>query len=177
MTAAGAWSGKCGGIGGRREPFSPNVSTIARENVDDYPTPPSYEPSASHVRVEVGGITVADTHNAIVARQTGIAPVYYFPAADVDTSLLVETEDTSNCPYKGDAFYYALELGHRRIANAVWSYPETTPEAEPIKGRFAFYAHLVTGTVDGVRAEPPEWTWVGGWLTPGIEGSLRTGTR
>lgn len=135
--------------------WNSNVSMSIRErmaplpeSVGDYPTPPSYEPVGSHVRVEADGVVLAETRQAVVVRQTGIPPVYYIPREDVRTEHLVATDRTSHCPYKGDAEYFALDVNARRIGNAAWSYPDPLPDAGSIAGHIAFYAHLVDAHVD-----------------------------
>lgn len=154
------------------------MSTVERtartpESVADYPTPPSYEAVDAYVRVEVDGELLAESRRAIVARQTGIAPVFYLPPEDVRTAYLVPGDRTSNCPYKGDAVYFTLSVNERRIGNAAWSYPDPLPEADSIAGWVAFYAHLVDATVDGEIAAAPDWKWVGGWVLPWTVGPFK----
>ena len=43
------------------------------------------------------------------------------------------------CPWKGMASYYHLEVEGRRNENAAWTYPETKPAAERIRGYVAFW--------------------------------------
>lgn len=147
---------------------------LTLESAAEYPTPPSYEPVGSRVRVEVDGVVIAETRRAVVVRQTGIPPVYYIPPEDIRTEHLVPSDRTSHCPYKGDAVYFALEVNGRRIGNAAWSYPNPLPEAGSIAGQIAFYAHAVDATVDGVPARAPRWKYIGGWVTPNVTGPFQT---
>lgn len=155
-----------------------SVSTVepglrASESAGDYPTPPTYEQVDAHVRVAVDGVVVAESRRAVVARQTGIAPVFYLPRDDVRMEHLEPSRRTSHCPYKGDAAYFALAVGGRRIGDAAWTYPEPLPEAAAIANAIAFYAHLVEATVDGERAAAPDWKWVGGWVLPWTAGPFK----
>jgi len=43
-----------------------------------------------------------------------------------------------------------------------------------IKDYVAFYAHVIEVTVDGEKAEPPTWKWIGGWVTINIVGPFMT---
>jgi uncharacterized protein (DUF427 family) len=154
------------------------VGTVERadrtsESAADYPTPPAYEQVDTHVRVEVGGVVIADTRRAVVARQTGIAPVFYIPRDDIRMNRLVPSTRTSHCPYKGDAVYFAVEVDGHRFGAAGWSYPDPLPEASAIANAIAFYAHVVDATVDGARAAAPDWKWVGGWVLPWTLGPFK----
>ena len=64
---------------------------------------------------------------------------HYFPAEDVDPTLLVKSDTTTFCPWKGTAHYYTLELEGERLEDAAWYYPEPKPEAAQIRGRIAFW--------------------------------------
>src|SRR3546814_6913204 len=64
----------------------------------------------------------SDSLATVLALETGHGPVYYFPREDVRMDLLARTDHRTRCPYKGDASYWTLRAGDRRIENAVWSY-------------------------------------------------------
>ncbi len=145
-----------------------------QESVWDYPKPPSYHPVANHIRIEFNGEIIAETDRAIRNLQTGIPPVYYIPREDVRLDCLTPTERHSHCRYKGDADYWTVQVGERTASNVAWSYPDPLPEAMSIKNYLAFYAHVVEATVDGEKAEPPAWKWIGGWVTGNIVGPFMT---
>ena len=64
---------------------------------------------------------------------------HYFPRDDVDTSMLERSRTTSECPWKGTARYFTLEVDGERNEDAAWCYPNPKPAAERIKDRFAFW--------------------------------------
>ena len=64
---------------------------------------------------------------------------HYFPPEDVDCSLLEKSATTSECPWKGTARYYTLDLDGERLEDAAWYYPDPKPEAEQVRGRIAFW--------------------------------------
>jgi uncharacterized protein (DUF427 family) len=64
---------------------------------------------------------------------------HYFPPEDVDPTVLEKSHHTSECPWKGTAHYYTLEVDGARNADAAWYYPEPKPEAEAIRDRIAFW--------------------------------------
>jgi uncharacterized protein (DUF427 family) len=104
--------------------------------------PITLEPNSSHVLVWVDGKVLADTRDALTLREANYAPVEYIPLADVDRSLLVETDHESYCPYKGDANYYSV-VGVEKGENAVWEYRHPQPAVAEIEGRVAFYPERV----------------------------------
>jgi uncharacterized protein (DUF427 family) len=64
---------------------------------------------------------------------------HYFAPEDVDAAVLVPSDTTTVCPWKGTAHYHTLEDGERQTKNAAWFYPETKPKADNIRGRIAFW--------------------------------------
>ncbi len=57
--------------------------------------------SPRRVRVKVGEVFVADTTRAMLYRERGRVPVYYFPSGDVRLNLLERSDHASQCPYRG----------------------------------------------------------------------------
>lgn len=85
------------------------------------------------------GEIVLDTERGQFLHETGLLPVLYVPEEDVRTDLLVRTDHTTHCPFKGDAAYWTIRAGEREAENAVWGYPEPKPEAPWLRGLMAFY--------------------------------------
>ncbi|TQS30486.1 DUF427 domain-containing protein [Microbispora sp. KK1-11] len=111
--------------------------------------------SSRHVRVEVGGVTVADSRSPRVLFETGLPPRYYLPKTDVRLDLLRPSETVTHCPYKGRAVYWSVgedESGK----DLVWSYPTPLPESQKIAGLVAFYDEKVDVYVDGVLQDRPK---------------------
>jgi uncharacterized protein (DUF427 family) len=50
-----------------------------QESVWDYARPPRLEPTARRVRVVLGGVTIADTRQALRVLETSHPPTYYIP--------------------------------------------------------------------------------------------------
>jgi uncharacterized protein (DUF427 family) len=101
------------------------------------------------VEVVVDRVVVARTDRARVLREGSLPPRYYLPRDDVRTDLLVATEHTTTCPFKGDASYWSVALDGTRHENLVWSYEAPIPEMAAIAGLLAFYDERVTLRVDG----------------------------
>lgn len=100
------------------------------------------EPNHRRVRVFVGGEAIADSERTLYLFETGHLPVYYFPRDDVRFDLLEPTSHTTHCPYKGDASYYSVVVGGRRVENAVWAYPSPIASVPGLAGYVAFYWDL-----------------------------------
>jgi uncharacterized protein (DUF427 family) len=94
--------------------------------------------SPRHVRVFFGGEAIADSKRVKLVREAEVLPAYYFPKEDVRTDLFVPSPHRSQCPVKGEASYWSVQLGERRAENAVWSYITPAPDAKGIAGHFAF---------------------------------------
>jgi uncharacterized protein (DUF427 family) len=90
--------------------------------------------TSRHLVVRDGDRVVADTHRPVVLYESGFAPRWYVPPADIDRAALTPVEGQTFCPYKGLAGYY--DIGdHPRAA---WSYPDAWPEVQRISGLVSF---------------------------------------
>ena len=95
-------------------------------------------PTPKRIRVLFNGEVVADSKSAALLFEKGHAPLYYLPKGDVEMSLLNATDHSTHCPRKGDAAYWTLKVGDKRVENAVWSYPEPLAGAEPLSNMSLF---------------------------------------
>lgn len=97
------------------------------------------EPCPRRVRAVLAGHTVADSTAVKYLFERDHLPVYYFPAADVDFSVLERSPTRTHCPHKGDAGYWSAQVGDRHVQDAVWGYEDPIAEAEGIAGHVALY--------------------------------------
>lgn len=109
--------------------------------------------SSRHVRVEVNGQTVADSQRPMILYETGVRPRYYLPLTDVRLDLLVDSDHHTQCPYKGTASYYSVQVGEVQRENIIWYYPFPHPEVGKIQNLLAFYDEKVDFYVDGEKLE------------------------
>ncbi|KAF9523892.1 hypothetical protein CPB83DRAFT_647795 [Crepidotus variabilis] len=88
------------------------------------------------VRVQLSGRTLAESKDTII-----IDGNHYFPPASIDKSLLISSDTSSVCPWKGTASYYNAQIdGKTNIKDVAWYYPHTiTDKAKPIENYVAFY--------------------------------------
>jgi uncharacterized protein (DUF427 family) len=110
--------------------------------------PITIEPNAQRVIVTLAGKTIADSRRALTLREAAYPAVQYIPREDVDMSLLLRTEHSSYCPYKGDASYYSIPAGGERAVNAVWTYETAYESVASIAGHVAFYPDRVDSIVE-----------------------------
>jgi uncharacterized protein (DUF427 family) len=103
------------------------------------------EASPRWVRVTFNGETIADSKRAVLLRETGHLPVYYFPPEDVRQDLLEPTDQHTRCPFKGEASYWTIRVGDKVAENAMWGYVDPLPEREDIRGYRAFYWERMDG--------------------------------
>jgi uncharacterized protein (DUF427 family) len=115
--------------------------------------------SSRRVKVRVKGEVVAETERPKVLFETGLPPRYYIPPEDVREDVLVGSEKTTRCPYKGEASYWSVEVGGERVDDLVWGYQDPIPEAAKIKGLLCFFNERVDLEVDGEEQEKPKTQW------------------
>jgi uncharacterized protein (DUF427 family) len=105
--------------------------------------------SSRRVRIEVDGVTVAESDHPHILFETGLPPRYYLPLADVRTDLLRPSDTQTHCPYKGTAAYWTLDTGRGVHNDLVWIYRTPLPESQKIAGLACFYNEKVDIYLDG----------------------------
>lgn len=81
-----------------------------------------------------GGKVLAETSAPVVMEGN-----QYFPFAAAKKAYLKPSSHTSQCPWKGTAHYYHVEVDGMTNENAAWYYPERSPAAAQIKNHVAFW--------------------------------------
>jgi uncharacterized protein (DUF427 family) len=92
------------------------------------------------VEARWNGTVIARSDDTVVVEGN-----HYFPADAVDAALLVPSDTTTICPWKGTAHYYSLSVGGAENRNAAWYYPDPKPAAAEIKDRIAFWKGVEVG--------------------------------
>ena len=111
--------------------------------------------SSRHVRVELDGITMADSRQPRILFETGLPPRYYLPLTDVRMDLLRPSGTTSHCPYKGTAGYWSVDTGRAVHEDIVWIYRTPLPESQKIAGLACFYNEKADLFIDGEPQQRP----------------------
>jgi uncharacterized protein (DUF427 family) len=111
--------------------------------------------SSRAVRVEIDGVTVAESTSPRLLFETGLPVRFYLPKTHVRLDLLEPSETVTHCPYKGQAQTWSVRVGERLYEDLAWSYPTPLPESEGIAGLIAFYNEKVHLIVDGVPWQRP----------------------
>jgi uncharacterized protein (DUF427 family) len=105
--------------------------------------------TSRHLTVRDGGQVIADTTGPLALYESGFAPRWYVPRADVDESALTPAAGQTFCPYKGVCSYYDL-AGARRAA---WSYEDAWTEVRRISGMISFEPDQIEVRLDGTRLQ------------------------
>src|SRR3954464_13880048 len=100
--------------------------------------------SSRHLLVRHGDRVIADTSHPLALYESGFAPRWYVPRADVDESALTPVEGQTFCPYKGLASYY--DVGG--VKRGAWFYREAWPEVGRVRDYVSFEPDKVTVTLD-----------------------------
>jgi uncharacterized protein (DUF427 family) len=112
--------------------------------------------SSRHLRIEVAGVTVAESSSPRLLFETGLPTRFYLPKPHVRLDLLVATDTVSHCPYKGRAEWWSVRTPDGTVQeDLAWSYPTPLPESRQVAGLIAFYDEKVDVHVDGVLQERP----------------------
>ncbi|MFD2418832.1 DUF427 domain-containing protein [Amycolatopsis pigmentata] len=112
--------------------------------------------SSRHIRIEIDGVTVAESTQPRLLFETGLPTRYYLPKTDVRLDLLEPSDTVSRCPYKGEAEYWSVRLGDALHQDVAWFYRTPLPESQKVTGLVAFYDEKVDVFVDGVKQDRPK---------------------
>jgi len=112
--------------------------------------------STRHIRVFVDGTVVADTHTSSHLYETMLPCRYYMPLTAVDPSVLRPSKTRTQCPYKGEAEYYSVEVNGKLHEDIVWFYDRPTLESALVVGLVCFYNEKVDIELDGKMLERPD---------------------
>ena len=100
--------------------------------------------SSRHLRVEVGGMTVAESARPMMLIETSLPVRWYLPSDDVRMDLLAPSETRTLCAYKGVASYVSAE----GAPDVAWTYPDPLHDALPVTDMLCFW-RAATVYVDG----------------------------
>jgi uncharacterized protein (DUF427 family) len=105
--------------------------------------------TSRHLVVKDGDRTIAETTRPVALYESGFAPRWYVPRADVDESVLTPIDGQTFCPYKGLASYY--DVGDHK--SAVWAYPQAWPEVARVADYVSFEPDAIDVFLDGKQLE------------------------
>lgn len=105
--------------------------------------------TSRHLVVRDGDRVIADTTRPLALYESGFAPRWYVPRADVDETALAAVEGQTFCPYKGLASYY--DIGSH--ARAAWSYRDAWPEVRRVSDMVSFEPDKIDVFLDGKRLD------------------------
>ncbi|MCX2947246.1 DUF427 domain-containing protein [Lentzea sp. NEAU-D7] len=115
--------------------------------------------SSRHVRVALDGVTLAASSQPRILFETSLPPRYYLPLSDVRFDLLRPSDTQTQCPYKGTAAYWSVEVNGVTHDDLVWIYRSPLPESQKIAGMACFFSEKVDLFVDGELQEKPKTPW------------------
>lgn len=80
------------------------------------------------------GKVIAESNDTIV-----IEGNHYFPPTTIKKEFFKDSSTHTNCPWKGEASYYTLDVDGQLNADAAWYYPTPSGLAEGFKNYVAFW--------------------------------------
>ena len=89
--------------------------------------------------VRAGGAVLGESDNALELTEGDYPAVIYFPRDDIAMDFLDETDNSTTCPWKGEASYFSIVTKSTTLANAAWSYDTPKDAVAQIAGHLAFY--------------------------------------
>lgn len=113
--------------------------------------------SSRPVRVELGGVVLAESTATVMVFETGLPTRYYFERTSVNFGVLEASPTVTECPYKGRTTgYWTAHVGDLTVADVAWSYDFPTRALSPIANLVAFYNEHTDLLIDGKPVPRPE---------------------
>jgi uncharacterized protein (DUF427 family) len=103
--------------------------------------------TSRHLTVRYQDQVIADTKRPLALYESGFAPRWYVPRADVNESAFTPADGQTFCPYKGVCSYYDMADARR----AAWSYENAWTEVGRVSGLVSFEPDKVEVYRDDVR--------------------------
>jgi len=147
------------------------------ENVWDYPRPPALVPCERRVRIELGGVVIAESTAALRVLETSHPPTIYVPPDDIAAGALRPTPGhRSFCEWKGSAQYCDVAGGERVEAAAAWTYAAPVARYGALRDHVAFYPSRMDACwLDDERVLSQQGDFYGGWITADLGGPFKGG--
>lgn len=112
--------------------------------------------SSRHVRIELEGVLLAESHAPVLVFETGLPNRHYLDRSALELTHLEPSPTQTACPYKGrTTAYWSARIGDRVHQDVAWSYDFPTRQLLPIAGLVAFYDERVDVFLDGELQERP----------------------
>ncbi len=144
------------------------------ERVWDYPRPPALVPCERRVRIELGGVTIADSTAALRVLETSHPPTLYVPPADLDPDAFTPARGSSLCEFKGRASYLDVAGGGRSEPAAAWTYRHPAPAFAALRDHVAVYPGRMDACwLDDERVRSQAGDFYGGWITDDLVGPFK----
>jgi len=99
--------------------------------------------SSRHVRVTLGGETLAESTRPMAVFETGEPTRFYLAQADVRLDLLEPSAKVTISPYMGSAVWFSARVGGELHTDVAWTYRFTIPQLPRIASLLAFRDELV----------------------------------
>ena len=111
-----------------------------------FTTHPGYKmgikPVSKGYEISYYGTLVARSQNAKLLEEGSYQGRLYFPISDVRAEYLTENSRSTHCPFKGDARYWDVAVGDKRIENGAWAYDTPFLESGAIREHVCFYTEM-----------------------------------
>jgi len=97
---------------------------------------------AQRIQIRAAGHAIVDTTRGYIVHEGSLPDRYYVPRDEVRASV-DNGQGGAKCPWKGLWQHLDVTIDGTRIANAAWTYYDTTPVCAPIRDFVAFYPNKV----------------------------------
>ncbi|MEO1748144.1 MAG: DUF427 domain-containing protein [Pseudomonadota bacterium] len=150
------------------------MSDLPIEDVGTYPRPPRLEKFSKPIKIVFAGLTIAETSDAWRVLETYHPPTYYLPPSAFADGVLVPTQGSSMCEWKGRASYFNILAAGKTATQAAWCYKRPTQRFAAITDFISVYGEPMDACfVNGQKITPQPGNFYGGWVNSWITGPIK----
>jgi uncharacterized protein (DUF427 family) len=99
--------------------------------------------TSRHVRVELAGVTLAESARPLALFETGEPTRFYLAQADVRLELLEPSATVTTSPYAGSAVWFSARIADELHDDVAWTYRFPIAQMPRLAGLLAFRDELV----------------------------------
>lgn len=91
-----------------------------------------------YMKAIINNITIATSNDTVIVEGN-----HYFPKDSLEMKYFKSSSLKTNCPWKGEASYYDLQIGDTVYEGVAWYYQQPSDLATNIKDHVAFWKEVM----------------------------------
>lgn len=118
-------------------PLAPHANADVNYRVEAPAHRMFFQPYPRRMRAVAEGRVILDSWRGRLLHETDALPVLYFPREDFGGGLLERSATTTECPFRGTATYWSMQVNGHGLRDVAWGYENPRPGYEWLRDLLA----------------------------------------